>query len=65
MFALYYMDILSDVAQTFTLVNNCHSDYGAISSAIIASSYLFSSIYIKLVDNLKWFQSFMHPYTTG
>ena len=65
MFALYYMDILSDVAQTFTLFNNCHGDYGAISFAIIASSYLFSSIYIKLVDNLKWFQSFMHPYTTG
>ena len=64
-FALYYIDILSDIAQTFSLFNNCHIDYGLISFAIIASSYFLLAVYTKFVENIKWFQSYLYPYTSG
>ena len=63
--ALYYTDILSDIAQTFTLFNNCHADYGAYSIAIIGTSYISVAFYTKFVDGENWSKSFKYPFITG
>ena len=62
MFGLYYADILSDILQTVSLYNNCHSSICALSVGIILLSYVITTVYIKFTENLRWSKAFLYPW---
>ena len=62
MFGLYYADILSDILQTVSLYNNCHSTICALSVGIILLSYVITTVYIKFTENLMSSKAFLYPW---
>ena len=59
---LYYADILSDILQTVSLYNNCHSTICALSVGIILLSYVITAVYIKFTENLMFSKAFLYPW---
>ena len=62
MCVLYYMDIMSDVMQSIGLYMNCHPNYFSGSLAIMVSSYMITTLYVKIMLGYDWCKSMFYPW---
>ena len=58
--ALYYVDILSDIFQGFTLYSNCHYYYATVCLSIMVVSFFTTVFYVKFHMNSSWFEAFKY-----
>ena len=65
MCVLYYMDILSDILQSFGLYMNCHDKFFLVSISIIVSSYMVTVLYVKFVLKCSWCEAIFYFVTYG
>ena len=62
MCVLYYMDIMSDVMQSIGLYMNCHPNYFSVSLAIMVSSYMITTLYVKIMLGYDWCKAIFFPW---
>ena len=62
MCVLYYMDIMSDVLQSIGLYMNCHKNYFSVSLAIMLSSYMITTFYVKIMLGYSWCKAIFYPW---
>ena len=65
MCVLYYMDILSDILQSFGLYMNCHDKFFLVSISIIVSSYMVTVLYVRFVLKCSWCEAIFYFVTYG
>ena len=61
-YGLYNFDLLTDLLNTVTLFQNCHTYLGLISMSIMLSSYITTVLYLKFEMEEKMSVALLYPF---
>ena len=61
-YGLYNLDLLTDLFNTITLLQNCHPKYAILSICIMLSSYITTVLYLKFQMEHKMSVALFYPF---